>query len=206
MSDLVDPATRQVASGGVPVTSPIVRAGIVAAVLTGVLTTVHDVLDARSPGIDQGFGWSLVHFGWLTTMTLAMLGLTVLQWPALDRFGRIATRFAVAACGVMAGFSAIETVSLYGRTVLPADDPALPVLVAILTVFACYVIGIVLFAVATLRAGLLPRAAAVLLLVAVPVKMFFGDGFGPLALLGLAFAVLGITAAVRVHRPQPTRV
>ncbi len=68
------------------------------------------------------------------------------------------------------------------------------VLGLILVVVAAYVLGLVLFSVATIRARVLPRAAAARLLAAVVIKMATGGVFGPLALLGIAVAGLGLSA------------
>ena len=55
--------------------------------------------------------------------------------------------------------------------------------------FAVYVIGMILFAVAIMRAGVLPRSAGVVLLIALLLKMFASAGPArTLALLGLAVA------------------
>ena len=62
--------------------------------------------------------------------------------------------------------AALETVTLVGSEP-SSGDPALPVLVVILAAFAAYVIGLILFSVATIRAGVLPRSAGVVLLAAV---------------------------------------
>ena len=65
----------------------------------------------------------------------------------------------------------------------------------ILAVFAAYALGLILFSVATIRAGVLPRSAGVVLLAAVLLKMFAsGVVPGTLALLGLAVAWVGVAA------------
>ena len=174
--------------------STLVRVGVVAAVACGVLTTVHEVWDASIPGIQQGAGWSLLHTCWLAAMFLAFLGISVVQRPGLDRFGRICTGIALVATGAMTVGAALETVTLVG--VSPrTGDPALPVLVVILAVFAAYALGLILFSVATIRAGVLPRSAGVVLLAAVLLKMFASGAVpGTLALLGLAVAWVGVAA------------
>jgi hypothetical protein len=70
-------------------------------------------------------------------------------------------------------------------------------------VIGCYVAGLLLFSLATIRAGVLPRAAGIFLLVSVLLKIFASRVLpGTLALLGAAFATLGLSAlrAVRSDR------
>ena len=117
-----------------------------------------------------------------------------MQRPGLDRFGRICTGIALVATGAMTVGAALETVTLVGGEP-SSGDPALPVLVVILALFAAYVLGLILFSVATIRAGVLPRSAGVVLLAAVLLKMFAsGVVPGTLALLGLAVAWVGVAA------------
>jgi hypothetical protein len=63
--------------------------------------------------------------------------------------------------------------------------------------FPLFGIGLILFGVATIRAGVYPRWAAVLLIIAIPVTMFldptpgsFQESIGQI-LLGIAVAALG---------------
>jgi hypothetical protein len=176
-----------------------VRVGVIAAVVCGVLTTVHEVWEDAVPGVQQGAGWSLLHTSWLGAMLIAFLGITAVQRSGLDRFGRISTHVALVGTAAQTVAAAIEAVSLIGRT--PSEgDPATPVLIAILAVFAAYVIGMLLFSVAIVRAGVLPRSAGLVLLVAILLKMFASEAVpGTLALLGLAVAWVGV-AAWRVAR------
>lgn len=185
------PATSKAHSAG---SETLVRVSIGAALACGALTTLHDVWDSAIPGIQQGAGWSLLHTSWLAAMFVALLGITAIQRPGLDRFGRIATGIALVGTAAQTVVAAIETVTLIGRTPT-SDDPAPLILIAILTVFAVYVVGMILFSVATMRAGVLPRSAGVVLLVAVLLKMFASEVVpGTLALLGLAVAWVGVAA------------
>jgi len=130
----------------------LVRVGVVAALACGALTTLHEVWEDAIPGIQQGAGWSLLHTSWLAAMFVAFLGITAVQRPGLDKFGRIATRTALVGTGAQTIMAAIETGTLVGRTPT-SDDPAAPILAAILAVFAVYVAGMILLSVATIRAG-----------------------------------------------------
>jgi hypothetical protein len=183
-------------------TSTVVRVGLVGSVVCGVLTTVHEVWEDTLPGIQAGAGWSLLHTAWLASMLVAFLGITAVQRRGLDRFGRIATGIALVGTGAQTVAAAIEAVTLIGTTPSGAD-PALPILVAILGVFGLYVLGMILFSVATIRARVLPRSAGLVLLVAVLLKMFAsGAVLGTLALLGLAVTWVGV-ASWRAERVAP---
>jgi hypothetical protein len=182
----------------------LVRVGVVAALACGALTTLHEVWEDAIPGIQQGAGWSLLHTSWLAAMFVAFLGITAVQRPGLDKFGRIATRTALVGTGAQTIMAAIETGTLVGRTPT-SDDPAAPILAAILAVFAVYVAGMILLSVATIRAGVLPRSAGAVLLLAVLLKMFASGAIpGTLALLGLAVAWVGL-AAWRAARQCPVQ-
>ena len=101
----------------------------------------------------------------------------------------------------MAVMAAYEAVTLYAGRDPYQGDPPLPVLVVILVAFAAYVLGVLLFSVATFRARscrALPRGAVA----AVAIKLAFGDLFGPLAFLGIAVAGLGLSAAWVVRRDR----
>jgi hypothetical protein len=177
-----------------------VTVGLTAALTCGALTMLHDVWDSALPGIQQGVGWSLLHTSWLAAMFVAFLGISAVQRPGLDRFGRVATRLALVGTAAQTALAAVETVTLIGRE--PTEgDPAIPVLVVMLTVMALYIVGVILFSVATMRAGVLPRSAGAALLVAVLLKMFASDAVpGTLALLGLAVTWLGVAARRAAHR------
>ncbi len=172
----------------------VMRVGLVGALLCGVLTTVHEVWDDVLPGIQQGAGWSFLHTAWLAAMFVAFLGVTAVQRRGLDRFGRIGTGVALAGTGAQTVAAAIEAVTLIGKTPT-GGDPATPILVAILAVVGLYVAGLVLFAVVTIRAGVLPRSAGLVLLVAILLKLFASALVpGTLAFLGIAVAWLGVAA------------
>jgi hypothetical protein len=178
----------------------VIRVGCVAAVAAGVLMVVQGVWEEVIPGIQIGAGWSALHTSWLALMFLANLGLVALQRPALDRFGRFAAALVLVGAGAQTIVALLETVSLVADPAPRTGDPAPPVLAAILTVYALYVVGGLLFNVATFRARVLPRLAVVAVLVAMLLKMF-ASGVIPatLALGGVAFAGLGVTA-IRAYR------
>jgi hypothetical protein len=191
------------AGGGWTRSMALVRTGGVAAVLAGVVMGVHEWWDDRVPGIQEGVVPSALHSTWVGLMFVGFLGLSALQWPALGRFGRLASAVAVVGSGSLFLLAVNETRGFVRPGGAPHDDPPLPMLVLIFAVFGCYVAGLLLFCVATIRAGVLPRAAGIFLLASVLLKMFASGVLpGTLALMGAAFAVLGLTAlrAVRAGR------
>jgi hypothetical protein len=177
-----------------PIGAVLVRVSVLSSVVCGVLTTVHEVWDDVLPGIQQGAGWSFLHTAWLAAMFVAFLGVSAVQRRGLDRLGRAGTAVALVGIGAQTVMAAIEAVTLIGTTP-SGDDPPTPVLVAILAVVVLYVAGLVLFAVVTMRAGVLPRSAGLVLLVAVLLKLF-ASGLvpGTLAFLGIAVAWVGLAA------------
>jgi hypothetical protein len=184
----------------------LVRTGGVAAVLAGVVMGVHEWWDDRVPGIQEGVVPSALHSTWVGLMFVGLLGLSALQMHAFGRFGRLASGLAVVGSGSLFVLTLNETWGFLRSEGAPHGDPPLPMLVLIFAVFGCYVAGLLLFSLATIRAGVLPRAAGVFLLVSVLLKMFASGVLpGTLAVMGAAFATMGLTAlwAVRSARIPP---
>jgi hypothetical protein len=128
---------------------------------------------SRSAGVFGLWAFALVFLG--ATLTVGNAWAEVFVWPTL----------AQAAPGMMSG--SVADMSLY--------------LVAGLNVsFPLFGLGLILFGVATFRAGVYPRWAAVLLIVSIPVTMFldptpgtFQESIGQI-LLGTSVAALGLHA------------
>lgn len=189
--------------GGWNTSTGLVRTGAGAAILAGMVMGVHEWWDDRVPGIQVGVVPSALHSTWVGLMFIGFLGLSALQRKAFGRFGRLASGLAVVGSGSLFVLALIETWGFVRSDGAPQEDPPLPVLVVLFAVFGCYVAGLLLFALATIRAGVLPRAAGVFLMVSVLLKMFASEVLpGTLALLGAAFATMGLTAlrAVRSAR------
>jgi hypothetical protein len=172
----------------------------VAAVLAGVVMGVHEWWDDRVPGIQEGMVPSALHATWVGLMLVGLLGLSALQRPAFGRFGRVASAVAVVGTGSLFVFALNETWGFVRSHGAAQPDPPVPLLVLMFAVIGCYVAGLVLFSLATARAGVLPRAAGVFLLVSVLLKIFASGVLpGTLALVGVAFATLGVTALLAVR-------
>jgi hypothetical protein len=169
--------------------------GGVAAVLAGVVMGVHEWWDDRVPGVQEGVVPSALHSTWVGLMFLGFLGLSALQFPAFDRFGRFAARLAVGGSGSLFVFSLTETWGFARSHGAAQADPPPPVLALMFVVIGCYVGGLVLFSLATIRGGVLPRAAGAFLLLSVLLKIFASGVLpGTLALMGVAFATMGVVA------------
>lgn len=178
----------------------LVRIGAVAAVLAGVVMGVHEWWDDRVPGVQEGLVPSALHATWVGLMFVGFLGLSALQRPAFGRFGRVASAVAVVGTGSLFVFALNETWGFVRSNGAAQPDPPVPVLVVMFAVIGCYVAGLVLFSLATVQAGVLPRAAGVFLLASVLLKIFASGVLpGTLALVGVAFASLGVTALLAVR-------
>jgi hypothetical protein len=187
--------STRTAGGGWNRPTGLVRTGGVAAVLAGVVMGVNEWWDDRVPGIQEGVVPSALHSTWVGLMCVGFLGLSVLQWHAFGRFGRLASRLAVVGSGSVFVLALNETWGFVRSDGAPHGDPPLPVLVLFFAVFGCYVAGLVLFPLATIWAGMLPRAAGVFLVVSVLLKIFASGVLpGTLALMGAAVAAMGVSA------------
>ncbi|HET9829779.1 MAG TPA: hypothetical protein VFQ11_14895 [Nocardioidaceae bacterium] len=187
--------SRRTTGGDWTRSTGLVRTGGVAAVLAGLVMGVHEWWDDRVPGIQEGVVPSALHSTWVGLMFVGFLGLSALQWRAFGRFGRLASRSAVVGSGSLFVLALNETWGFVRSDGVPHGDPPVPVSVFIFAVFGCYVAGLLLFPLATIWAGVLPRAAGVFLAVSVLLKIFASGVLpGTLALMGAAFATMGLTA------------
>jgi len=192
------------AGGGWTRSVGLVRTGGVAAVLAGVVMGVHEWWDDRVPGIQEGALPSALHSTWVGLMFVGFLGMSALQWHGFGRFGRLASGLAVVGSGSLFVLALNETWGFLRSGEAPHGDPPVPVLVLIFAVFGCYIAGLLLFSWATIRAGVLPRAAGVFLLASVLLKLFASGVLpGTLALMGAALATMGLSA-LRAVRPLGT--
>ncbi len=170
-----------------------IRCGGVAGLVAGGLMVAHQVADLVIGGQTTDGPRALLHTAWLSALFLTVWGVRALQRPAGDRVAEILLRIALAGLGAMVVASAVEAVALLVGAESGSGDPPLPVLVVLIAIVALLVVGLLSFAVAVLRAGVLPRSVGLLLLAGVLVKMFAPDPVPSLAILGLAVAWLAAT-------------
>ncbi|SRR6266487_1806592 len=187
----------------------IVRVGGVATALAGMLIIGQEIWDVAVQGIQEGPGESALHSTWVLLLVFGLLGLHLHQQHAAGVFGEIATL--VALFGTVTLFAA----ALTEVTVLPnlpkevADEPFPGLLVVFIGSFVAYVVGLLLFGIATWRARVLPRPAAALLVIglvlALALKSFVP---GILAVLGVALTWLGAATVAEARTvttaPEPT--
>jgi hypothetical protein len=182
----------------------VVLVGGVSAALAGLLIMgqeIWDIVDTRPP--TEGFGESALHCTWLLLTLFGVIGMYVRQQQAIGRFGDVATLVAV--LGIVTLFGA----ALPEVTLLPSlsadssllDTPPPAQLVIGIASFVLYLFGLVLFAAATWRAGVLPWRAAALLIAGVVVGIIAKAVVpGALIVLGAALVWLGF-ATLGIRRP-----
>jgi hypothetical protein len=188
----------------------IVKVGGAAAVLAGLLIVGQEVWDLIAGPVGEGPGESAVHSTWVLLIVFGLIGLYLRQQRETGMFGQIATLVAL-----------LGTVTLFGTALLevlavPAGDQgevylgSVPVwMLVIFPSFALYVVGLLLFAIATWRARVLPRPAAAALafglLSGLTLKPFVP---GVMAVFGIAWIWLGVAtlrpARASVTQPEPT--
>ena len=180
----------------------IVRVGGVAAAVAGVLIVGQEFWGVVVGGVAEGAAESAVHTAWVLLLVFGLLGLHLHQQHAAGRFGQIATL--VALFGTVTLFAA----SLTEVTILPAlpkgsplvDEPPLALLVVFLVSFVGYVVGLLLFGIATWRARVLPRQAAALLVLGVVLALALKAVVpGVLAVLGVALVWLGVATVAQAR-------
>jgi hypothetical protein len=189
----------------------IVKVGGVAAVLAGVLVAGEEVWGLAVGGINEGMAESAVHSTWVLLLVFGVLGLHLHQQQAAGRFGQIATLAALFGTVTLFALALTEVTIL---PALPADSPLVDkpppaMLVMFFVSFAAYIVGLLMFGIATWQARVLPRRAAALLVIGMLLALA-GKSFipGVMVFFGLAWIWLG-AATVRQsriveNRPVPT--
>jgi hypothetical protein len=182
----------------------IVKVGGVAAALAGVLIIAQEIWDVAMGPITEGVGESAVHSTWVLLLVFGVLGLHLHQQHAAGVFGEVATLIAL--FGLVALFAA----ALTEVTMMPAlpesfvDEPPPAMLAVFLGSFVAYVLGLLLFGIATWRAGVLPRRAAALLVIGIVLALALKSVVpGVLLVFGVALVWLG-GATVTQARPTAT--
>jgi hypothetical protein len=134
----------------------------------------------------------------------AVTGLYLAQQRAMRGFGRLATLVALLGSTLMFGSALTEVTLLPELTAAGsplADDPGTTTMAVSLASFVAWVAGLLLFGVATWRAGVLPRPAAALLVVGLLLGLgLSGVVPGILIVYSAGLVWLGFAAAVR---PEP---
>lgn len=125
---------------------------------------------------------NIAYAGQIALMPLVVLALYLAQRSVFGRFGTVASVVALAGSVLWAAASVHQLLDVLAAAPRPAPDPPGRVLVVSLAFFAIYAIGLMMLGIATWRARVLPRAAAILLAIGVPLGLAF-EGVTSLVLL-----------------------
>jgi hypothetical protein len=176
-----------------PVSGPVRWSGL-ALILTGPLLLVMAVLHPNilqtdvADAVLHSQTWALIHLLAVAAMLLTLVGVTGLYASQADRMGALGLAgLLVAVPGILAFACVCYVEALF--PVLAANDPKLlaldgplfhsGILLATGGVVAGYPIGLFLLPLATLRARVLPRGAAIAVLVGAPTFAVFEGLFVP---------------------------
>ncbi len=145
--------------------SNLVRWGGLAAILSGALAIAFIVLSEVAP---EGFFYLVILV--FLPLVVALLGLHARQASRSGLFGRIG--FVVALIGT-GGLAVLFVVVGVAETLFGFDPDEGPAALGLLlfVLFLTFILGIALFGIATIRAGVLPRIAAVLFAFGLPVGL-----------------------------------
>jgi hypothetical protein len=180
----------------------IVRVGGASAALAGALIVAQEIWDVVIAGTGEGVVESAVHTTWVLLLVFGLLGLHLRQHQAGGWFGQLAALVA------MFGTVTLFAGALVEVTVLPALPPDSPLIEApppalgimMLVSFAAYIVGLLLFGIASWRARVLPRWTGALLVIGIVLALALKPLLpGALAVFGVAWICLG-AAAVRQTR------
>jgi hypothetical protein len=185
--------------------SLLVRVGAVSAALAGVLIIGQEAWGLVVGRITEGRVESAVHTAQLLLLVFGIVGLYLAQQRAARVFGQVATLVALLGTITLFGATLIEVTILPELTEsgspLAVEPP--PVLgMAMGVSFVLYILGLLLFGIATWRAGVLPWRAGALLVVGIVLGVALnGVVPGVLAVYGVALVWLGVAALQRSDQP-----
>lgn len=148
----------------------LIRLGAIGAVLSGVLLIVQESLHSAfgETSATLAFVGLLMYAVHVPLATVALIGLHLRQSGAAGRFGMFAFLVALLGQLLLAG---LVWASLFVEPAAPAllENPPAVLITGFLGSLVVYALGWLLFGVATLRARVFPRPAAILLVVGVVV-------------------------------------
>jgi hypothetical protein len=175
----------------------LVGVGACAGVLAVASQVFQEVYQVSGTAVEVGqpIWGNVAYAGQIALMPFVVLGVYLAQRYALGRLGTVASVVALAGSMLWAAASVHQLLDVLTVDPRPAPDPPGRVLVVSLSFFALYAIGLMTLGIATWRARVLPRAAAMMLTLGVPLGLAL-DGVSSLALLvyGAGAAWLGLAA------------
>ncbi|WP_138731455.1 hypothetical protein [Modestobacter excelsi] len=189
-----------------------IRFGGAATAVSGVLVIAQSAWDIAVGGLPEGRAESSLHTAQMLLLVPGVVGLYLAQRQAMRTFGQIATLVAVVGSTLMFG-SALTEVTLLPELSAAgsplADDPGTTTVGVFLTSFTLWVAGLLLFGVASWRAGVLPRPAAALLVLGLLAALGLKDVvpgvlvFYAAGLIWLGVATAARTSAALADAPEP---
>ena len=194
--------------------SIIVRVGAVCAVAGAaslVAQQVWGLVSGQAIEIDLPLVGSALYAGQIVLFAAAVVALYLHQRTAFGTFGQIATIVAMFGTLLWSCGAAYQALDVLNTGQPPGDDISTGMLGWFVVTFGWYALGLFLFAIATYRARVLPRAAAGLVIVGIPLGLtplpgallVYGAGIG---WWGLAtWAQLRATRVPRHPSLGPTR-
>jgi hypothetical protein len=178
-------------------------AGVIA-VASKAFQTIYQQVSGTAIEIGLPIWGNIAYAGQITLTSFVVLAIYLVQRSAFGRFGTVAS--VIALIGSMLWAAACVYQFLDVLAVDPRTPPEPPgrVIIVMMSFFALHVIGLFMLGVATWRARILPRTAAIMLTLGVPIGLTI-SGMTPLALLvyclGAAWLGLGalrvVTAGTR---------
>jgi hypothetical protein len=180
----------------------LVRAGGVAAVLalvSQVFQVIYQQVTGTAVEIAMPVWGNVAYTGQIALMPLFIVAMYLAQRRAFGGLGRTATLVALVGAVLWSAASMDQLLAAIVAEGAKPPDPPDGVIVVILSFFAVYVVGLFLLGIATWRAGVLPRRAAALLTIGIPIALGPG-GLVPVLFLvyGSGIAALGVSAMRRV--------
>jgi hypothetical protein len=172
-------------------------AGVIA-VASKAFQTIYEQVSGTAVEIGLPIWGNIAYAGQITLTSFVVLAIYLVQRSVFGRFGTVASVIALVGSILWAAACVHQFLDVLAVDPRTAPEPPGQVIIVIVSFFALHVIGLLMLGVATWRARILPKTAAIMLTFGVPIGLMF-SGVTPLALLVycLGAAWLGL-AALRV--------
>jgi hypothetical protein len=200
------PSTGSPVAPGPPHVGIVVTAGAVCAVLALACRLAQELWGLVGGGVIEEVApvaGTALYAVQILLVPLAVVGLYVYQRAAFGRFGEAAFVTALSgtvawAAGAAHGVLGVEANGGRSQDVISTGE-----LVSVFVGFGLYAIGLVLFGIATWRAGVLPRLPAVLVIAGIPLGVAL-QAFVPgiLVVHSAGLAWLAVAAVMRLHEAE----
>jgi hypothetical protein len=193
---------------GAPHVGIVVTAGAVCAVLALACRLAQEVwglLAGEAVEIAAPIPGTALYATQILVTPLVVVGLFAYQQGAFRRFGEVAFVTALLGTVAWAAGAAHGLLDVFANGGRVSDDISTGELVSIFVGFGLYCIGLVLFGIATWRAGVLPRVPAALLFTGIPLGLALEVLVpGILVVYSAGLAWLAVSAAIRLRSGSGT--